>query len=211
MKPNWREISEFVLLFVALPLFAAWQGPVLRRWIIPELWLLTLVCWFLFRQDSPTAWKYGFWPQSPRELLRILILFGVGALIVLFGVGVAQPAMLFSFPRQQPWLWGLVLLLYPAISALAQEFVFRVFLFHRYRHLWPGTIQRVLASATTFGMAHLLLGNWQAPVLSFVGGLMFATTYARTGSWLLVTLEHGLWGDWLFTIGLGRYFYGGHA
>lgn len=28
---------------------------------------------------------------------------------------------------------------------------------------------------------------------------------------LLVTLEHGLWGDWLFTLGFGRYLYGGHA
>ena len=66
------------------------------------------------------------------------------------------------------------------------------------------------SSAGVFALAHLVLGNWQAPVLAWCGGLLFAWTYWRTRSLLLVTLEHGLWGNWLFTLGLGRYFYGGH-
>jgi hypothetical protein len=46
--------------------------------------------------------------------------------------------------------------------------------------------------------------------MSFVGGLLFAYTFTRARSLPLVALEHGLWGDWLFTLGLGSYFYGGH-
>lgn len=211
MRSLWRIQTEFMLLFVGLPLFAAWQGAVFRRWIVPEIWLLALVCWMLFRRDQPIHWQARDRTWSWPELQRILALFLVGAAGLLLWVLVAHPVEPFAFPRQRPWLWGLVVVLYPFVSALAQEFIFRVFLFHRYRDLWRSNLQRVLVSAAVFGWAHLMLGNWQAPVLSFAGGLLFAATYARTGSWWLVTLEHGLWGDWLFTIGLGRYFYGGHA
>ena len=40
-------------------------------------------------------------------------------------------------------------------------------------------------------------------------GLIFASTYAKSKSLALVTIEHGLYGNFLFFIGLGWYFYGG--
>jgi len=60
-----------------------------------------------------------------------------------------------------------------------------------------------------FALAHLFFSNWIAALLSLGGGLLFARTYAHSRSTLLTTVEHGLWGDALFTIGLGWYFYGG--
>ncbi|MHB1155946.1 MAG: hypothetical protein ACYC26_03800 [Phycisphaerales bacterium] len=36
---------------------------------------------------------------------------------------------------------------------------------------------------------------------------MFTRTYQRTGSLLLAGIEHALYGDLLFTIGLGHYLY----
>ena len=42
-----------------------------------------------------------------------------------------------------------------------------------------------------------------------VGGLMFANTYRRTNSLFLVSLEHALYGNTLFFIGLGWFFWGG--
>ena len=38
---------------------------------------------------------------------------------------------------------------------------------------------------------------------------IFASTYSKTKSLALVTIEHGLYGISLFLIGLGWYFYGG--
>jgi membrane protease YdiL (CAAX protease family) len=67
----------------------------------------------------------------------------------------------------------------------------------------------VIFSGVAFGLAHAVLANWIAIVLSTLGGLIFAATYARTRSTLMAALEHGLWGDFVFTIGLGWYFYGG--
>jgi membrane protease YdiL (CAAX protease family) len=46
-------------------------------------------------------------------------------------------------------------------------------------------------------------------VLSFFGGLIFAWRYLRTNSFWAVALEHALYGNLIFTIGLGVYFFTG--
>ena len=38
---------------------------------------------------------------------------------------------------------------------------------------------------------------------------LFARTYAGSRSFLQAVVEHSLWGNFIFTIGLGWYFYGG--
>lgn len=204
--------AEFALVFLGLPLLAWWQGEALRRWIIPQILLLALVCLVILWRDP--AFDRHALRAFPRHwqpcLVRIGLTFLAGGAALLGWAAWSEDIELFSFPRQRTELWLLVLVLYPLVSALAQELIFRVFLFHRYRALFATPGRRVLASAAAFALAHLILGNWQAPALSLLGGLLFAWTYARTRSLPLVVLEHGLWGDWLFTLGLGRYFYGGH-
>ncbi|MEK8021825.1 MAG: hypothetical protein VSS75_033535 [Candidatus Parabeggiatoa sp.] len=51
-----------------------------------------------------------------------------------------------------------------------------------------------------------MFANWIAIILSFISGLFFAQTYYKTRSALLVTIEHILYGNFLFTIGLGWFF-----
>ncbi len=51
--------------------------------------------------------------------------------------------------------------------------------------------------------------DWVAPTLSLVAGYIFAKTYSETRSLALVTIEHGLYGNYLFLVGLGWYFHGG--
>ena len=67
----------------------------------------------------------------------------------------------------------------------------------------------VWASAIAFGYAHIILENIFAMILSTIGGLFFARTYARHHSLAMVSIEHAAYGCLLFTIGLGYYFYGG--
>jgi membrane protease YdiL (CAAX protease family) len=67
----------------------------------------------------------------------------------------------------------------------------------------------ILASGICFGLAHIFFFNVWALSLSTVGGFIFAWTYNRTGSIVYSGIEHGLWGDFIFTIGLGIYFYSG--
>lgn len=208
-----RRALEFALVFLGLPLLTGWQSETLRRWIIPQILLLGLICLVVLLRDPAFDRRAlrGFPRLWQPCLLRIGLLFLVGGAAVFGWAAWSREVDLFSFPRQRPGLWLLVLMLYPLVSALAQELIFRVFIFHRYRLLFPTPGRMIAASAVAFSLAHFILGNWQAPALTLFGGLLFAWTYARARSLPLVALEHGLWGDWLFTLGLGRYFYGGHT
>ena len=67
----------------------------------------------------------------------------------------------------------------------------------------------VIASAIIFAYAHVLYINWVAPSLGIIAGLIFADTFRKHRSLALVTIEHGLYGNALFVIGLGWYFYSG--
>jgi membrane protease YdiL (CAAX protease family) len=67
----------------------------------------------------------------------------------------------------------------------------------------------ILASAVVFAFLHIVFRNWLAVALTFVGGLLFAASYAETGSLATSSFEHALYGCWLFTVGLGQYFYHG--
>ena len=105
--------------------------------------------------------------------------------------------------------WMVVMIAYPLLSVYPQEILFRTFFFHRYRPILGSRHGAILWSAFVFGLAHLFFANWIAPTLTALGGYLFARTYTRSGSTLAAVIEHALWGDFLFTIGLGWYFYGG--
>lgn len=102
-----------------------------------------------------------------------------------------------------------LMVLYPLISALPQEFIFCSFFFRRYEPFFGKAKLMIIASAIIFAYAHVLYINPIAPTLSFIGGLIFAYDYAKHKSLALVTIEHGLYGNALFLIGLGWYFYSG--
>ena len=113
------------------------------------------------------------------------------------------------FPKARPYLWLAVMILYPVLAAYPQEIIFRGFFFQRYGTLFPNQAVLIIVNGICFGCAHLLFGNWFAPVLSTLGGILFAYRYTKSNSLLIVSIEHGLWGDFLFTVGLGWYFYSG--
>ena len=96
----------------------------------------------------------------------------------------------------------------PLLSVVPQEIIFRRYLFTRFETIFTPAMM-VLVSGLGFGFAHVVFGNWVAPLLCAIGGIMFAQTYARTRSLALVSLEHALYGNFVFTVGLGRYFYHG--
>jgi hypothetical protein len=67
----------------------------------------------------------------------------------------------------------------------------------------------IIMSSLIFCFAHIFAVNWVAPLLGIFGGFLFATTYSKTKSLLLVSFEHALYGNALFFIGLGWFFWGG--
>jgi membrane protease YdiL (CAAX protease family) len=202
---------ELVLLFVALPGVLVWLRQTGTRFpVIPLLLLVTLGVWLLLRSDP--SFERATLTRSAAvrsELARILRVFlGCAAALAAYTLWF-EPELLFSFPRRAPVTYLAVLVLYPLLSAYPQELLYRAFFLHRYQDLFPGPRAALLVSAVLFAAMHLIFGNALAVVLTLVGGVFFGLTYLRTRSLLACTVEHALYGCFVFTIGLGRYFYAG--
>ncbi|MGA8162408.1 MAG: CPBP family intramembrane glutamic endopeptidase [Acidobacteriaceae bacterium] len=205
-------VSEFLLLFVALPLAL---GLRLIQHIppMPVLWAAAAYCLVALLRD-PTFNRRQLWNAAPlpRQLLPILAPFGAGAVAITVLIRVYAPSLLLALPRTHPGFWALVMALYPALSVYPQALIYRAFLFHRYEGLLPVARRTeswllILASAATFSLMHLVFRNWIAIALTFPGGLLFARRYLETRSLCVSWFEHALYGCFLFTIGLGPYFY----
>ncbi len=205
-----RLWAELLLVFVGLPgLLFAVRGSV-RGLIIPLIMLAGLVCWLLLRRtpgfDMQRLWNgRDFWRHFARTLSVMLPL---GLFCTAFS-WYYEPERFLAFPLNAPTFWLVVMCCYPVLSAYPQELIYRVYFMHRYAPLFRRPWQLMLASALAFGWAHAFLGNWIAPLFTALGGLLFARTYLRSGSLLQTALEHGLWGDLLFSVGIGWYFYAG--
>jgi hypothetical protein len=210
--PAFARAGEFTAIFILLPLLGGLLAEHLKRWVLPQIWLLALLCLILLLRDPAfDSRRLRRLPERLSPCLRRLAwIFVPGALLLLLWALASPDLDPFGLPREKTGLWLAVLVFYPLLSALPQELIFRAFIFHRYRTVFTTPRTMILASAASFGLAHLILGNAMAPVVSVLGGALFAYTYWKSRSLPLVGLEHALWGDWLFTLGYGRYFYGGH-
>lgn len=136
---------------------------------------------------------------------RIFKTFAAGALGITLFTAVALPDFLFDMPREEPIAWLVLLIAYPLVSVFPQEILFRTFFYHRYASLFPGVGLRIAVNAAAFGYMHVAYGNWIAVLATAIGGLLFAYTYERTRSTPAVSVEHALYGCWMFTVGLGSF------
>ncbi|MGO9984646.1 MAG: CPBP family intramembrane glutamic endopeptidase [Rhodomicrobium sp.] len=212
-----RLAIEMILLYGLAPLAA--HGLIYeQRLPLLELfpWLLGGLVVLLFI-GGDHAWFRTLLRFPPRmEFLKILGLFVLcGGALTLYAAMVF-PQYFLSLPKYAPGLWLRVMILYPAISVTAQEIYFRVFYFHRYAPLFgPYRSAAIVLNAGLFAFAHAVLFaqrtpfHWQAILMSFAGGLIFARRFYRTHSFWAVALEHSLYGDLIFTTGLGVFFFTG--
>ncbi len=151
-------------------------------------------------------------------MLSILALFVLcGSALTLFAYE-RYPGSFLVFPRSNTPFWLLVMIFYPLISVTTQELVYRVLFFHRYAAVLNAGWLAIAVNAALFAGMHAILFasrgphfHWEAVAISFAGGLLFALRFAATRSFLAVALEHALYGDLIFTIGLGRFFFTGVA
>ncbi len=199
---------EFVLLFVGLPL--AYRLAPVRVPALPLLWAVAgYALWQLLR--DPLFDRARLWNAGPLagHLGAILAIFAVVALGLWLGVQRFAPQLEWSFVRENPVFWAVVMVAYPVLSVYPQGVLYRAFFFERYATLFPGKWVMIVASAAAFAFLHIIFRNSLAMALTFAGGLLFAARYAGTGSLATSSVEHALYGCWLFTVGLGQFFYHG--
>ena len=65
----------------------------------------------------------------------------------------------------------------------------------------------IAANAMVFGLGHFIFGNWAAIGLTSISGVLFEWRYQKSGSLVRTGLEHALFGDFIFTIGIGQFLY----
>jgi membrane protease YdiL (CAAX protease family) len=199
---------EFSLIFLGVPLLIYYR--LLPNLPIPYLLLAGLVTFLLLRYDPTFDSRRLFvWGDLRGQLLPLLVRDAVFLVLLGLSVRLFAPELLFSLVKRSPVLWAAIMLLYPLVSVYPQELLYRAYFFHRYQPLFGSGWAVLFASALAFGFVHIILGNWLAVGLSMIGGLLFSLTYWHSGSLLLACLDHALFGNFIFTIGLGRFFYHG--
>jgi uncharacterized protein len=199
---------EFILFALIAPLSLVLVQS--KVWFIPLLWIASLLCLVhLHNQKISVRTILGWDAVNKAALFKIFFRFIPLAIAATAFMLIVLPESWLSLYRRSARLWLLVMLLYPLLSVLPQEIIYRVFMFDRYRSLFTKAQYWILASAIAFALAHLFLKNALAPLLSLLGGLIFASTYNQSRSLVLACIEHSLYGNLLFTLGMGQHFYHG--
>lgn len=197
-----KKLIEFIVIFILLPLI--FYLKLLPSYlIIPALWGVTIYAWYTLKSDGvETVYKKIY----PFDLNFMLIRFIGVAIFLTLIVYIFYEDKLFNFMLEKTNLYILVMVLYPILSVIPQEYVFRRFFFYRY-DFFKSKNFLIYVNALAFGFVHLAFGNFLAVGLTVLGGYIFAKTYTKTKSLTLVSIEHALYGNFIFTIGLGEFFY----
>ncbi|MFT3973106.1 MAG: CPBP family intramembrane metalloprotease [Amaricoccus sp.] len=198
---------EFALIYLAAPVVLATALP--PSWLHPLFLGVTAAAIGLLRVTPDFRWRelgHGWRSLDWREIGLVAALTAVASLgFVLWLV----PESLLRLPRRVPGFWLLLMVLYPILSALPQEIVFRALFFRRYGALFPDRRVAVLVNGGVFALAHLLFWSPVTLSMTFVGGLLFARGYLGRGGFAQAWVMHAICGLIIFTMGLGMFFYHG--
>ena len=217
-NPGPSRIAEAALLYAGLPAVLAFLPGWLERrwgvaripWVVPTLLVAAGVAFAAMRRAG-TMRRGELWRVSGvsrRDWAAMLARFGAGASLLAALLAALKPEALLSFPRAAPRFWLFVCAAYPALSVIPQGILYRALWEKRYAKAFPPRASLVIGAAL-FAWAHVVFRNVPACAFTFVGGLFFLSSYRRTGSLLFSAVEHALYGDFIFTIGWGTFFYEG--
>lgn len=201
------KLLELLLLFVGVPLIYTLNIlPPFHKFSllgIGVIYSCLYVCthksfdWKVLGLNGFTAWR------------GILMRFSVMIIITSIYMAWREPENLFSIVRERPQLMLLILVFYPLVSVIPQEFIYRSFFFYRYESLFKRKWPMLLLNAALFSWAHIMFHNPIAIFGTFVVGGMYAWLYSKHHSMTAIAIEHALYGVWIFFIGMGGYFYTG--
>ena len=205
MTRRWRLRIEFWGLFLALPLALALFLP--AQAMFPALFAAMALGLLLLHLTPGFRWS-SLW----RGRVPHVPVLGIAAATLAAGLAVMAwaGAVPLAFAAHNPALVAMILVLYPLLSALPQEIVFRALFFRRYRGLVPRGRAGLLLNAGLFSLAHLLYWSWVVSLMTFAGGLAFAWAYRDARSFPLAVAMHAVAGQIVFVLGLGMFFYTGN-
>ena len=202
MEPVRYKLIEFFIIFIVLPVSFAIPYPVIFKFILGIIGFVYVIYVLLkiennrFKIAPNLNWKH-FWTETGIKLLIIAILTSVF-------VWFTDREMFFEVVINKPLLWLVILIVYSLFSVYPQELVYRTMCFQRYEQLFKSKKLFIFINAVVFSLAHTMFRNPLVHIITFLGGILFALTYNKTKSTLLVSIEHAIYGSWLFTVGMGN-------
>jgi membrane protease YdiL (CAAX protease family) len=202
MESTRYKSLELLIIFVLIPLsFAFNYAPILK--LVIGVLGFSYIIYVLFkiekiklRIEKNINWK-AFWRST---IIKLLIIMGITSIFVWF----TDANNLFTVMLHKPKLWALILLFYSLFSVYPQELLYRTFFFQRYENLFKNEKIFIFINALLFSLAHLFFKNTLVLLLTFIGGILFAITFKKSKSTVLVSIEHSIYGCWLFTVGMGN-------
>jgi len=201
MRTTNYKLVEFFLIFIILPISFVIPYSIGVKAIITLIGLIYIIVVLFkienikFNISKQINWK-AFWKYTLMKLIVIALLTGLFVFFV-------SRDNLFIVPKTKPKLWITILFIYSFLSVYPQELIYRTFYFKRYNTLFKNKNLFMFVNAIVFSLAHLFFRNPLVIILTFIGGILFAITYHQTKSTLLVSIEHALFGCWLYTVGMG--------
>lgn len=204
IKVKISRWTEIILLYIGIPLLYFYDLLPVHK-LLPLIIVFLVYLYIILRDKSFKRHQFklnGFKAWS-------MIFFRTSIIVVFLLVYVWKtfPEQLFHMPSGRTFFWLILIVLYPFISVIPQEFVYRVYFYHRFKGLLKNRNLLVLLNAVLFSFSHIIFENWVALIFTFVASIMFSLTYLRYRSFSITVLEHALYGNLIFTIGPGDLFY----
>ena len=201
MQSALYKCFEFLIIFILIPVSFVLNYSIWLKLSIGSIGFLYVIFVLLkienekFKIATNLNWKF-FWKET---LLKLIVIILITSLFVYAN----NKEAFFSVLLNKPKLWFFILFVYSLFSVYPQELIYRTFFFKRYKSFFKNTNFLIFINAIVFCLAHTFFRNILVVILTFFGGILFAITFNKTKSTLLVSIEHAIYGCWLFTVGMG--------
>ncbi|WP_299888295.1 CPBP family intramembrane glutamic endopeptidase [uncultured Lacinutrix sp.] len=196
------RLLEFFLIFIIIPVSFAIAFSIWIKMIISILGFFYIIYVLLRVENNKFKIAKNLnWNRFFKEtFFKLIVIIAITTLYVYY----TKSSNLFIVLREKPLMWVAILFVYSVFSVYPQELIYRTFYFQRYENLFKSKELFFFINAIVFSLAHLFFKNTLVIILTFLGGLLFAFTFHKTKSTILVSIEHAIYGCWLFTVGMGE-------
>lgn len=175
-------------------------------WWVKSPIILTAVIYAILVSINGTniSVKSMYQIHSFKHFYVILIRFVLLVVLTVIFMLTFHPSDLFIVAKRNvPMLIG-ISLFYSLFSVFPQEFFYRSYFYARYSQLFNQKRLGIFLNAVLFSFAHIAFKNLLVLAMTFIGGLVFSMSYLKTKSLMITSIEHALYGCWLFTVGMGE-------
>mgnify|MGYP001303685949 CR=1 FL=1 len=201
-----RLLVEFIIIYILLPSAIIFTNTIILKSkiiVFSSLFLVFFISIYLLKSTPNFSFKNLKKKVDWNFCLIFSLIFMVSGFLY---TTIFDSELLFSLPRDFFFIWLLVLIVYPILSVVPQEIIFRVLFFERYACLFKNLSLCLIFNSLIFAYIHLVFENFHAFFITVITSPIFAYAYLKK-SFKTCLLIHTIGGQLVFTYGLGKYFY----